>query len=166
MFFIQIIIFNISVRLNNFISELLAFFIYSHWKYAIIRSVFFFVFLNKAFLTNFLRILVSHWSVWKTRNELLCILVSHWSVWKSRQLVSVVYWGTMLDTALTNESGFRPIRRKVVILSLPLTKIDPRSSNVYHSLRTCMHLSGTWIRPCTPVESILEAMLTESPQIS
>ena len=68
--------------------------------------------------------------------------------------------GLILVTALTIESGFRPTSKKVVMLSFPLTKIDPRSSNVYHSLRTCIHLSGTWIRPCTPVDSILEAILT------
>ena len=66
-------------------------------------------------------------------------------------MFGAAYCGTMLETALTKESGFRPMRRNVVMWSFPLTKMEPRISKVYHSLRTCMHLSGTWIRPCTPV---------------
>ena len=31
------------------------------------------------------------------------------------ELVGVAYCGTMLETALTKESGFRPISRKVVM---------------------------------------------------
>ncbi len=69
-------------------------------------------------------------------------------------------------TRLASPPQSRPTRYHVRIGPLPLTSISPRSSNRNRSLSRSYTSFGTWIRPSTSVDSILDATLTASPQTS
>ena len=61
---------------------------------------------------------------------------------------------------------FRSTQKWVIMSPLPFTRTFPRLGSLKWSMRKGTQAAGSWIRPTTPVDIILLARFTVSPQMS